>query len=122
MSKALTTTTPQGLTIKGEPMKQFDTARTHVANIIEHGRRATHESILLGHELNRVQDAQQLKPGFFHLLKVPSSHLSRHTHREVKCLALLHAVTEIANATTDRQRNTWIVAAERHLQSLEPTR
>lgn len=69
-----------------------------------------------------VKDAQKLKTGFFYLFKVPFVHLSRVTHRDAKCLALLHAVTEIANATTDRQRNTWIVEAERHLQSLEPTR
>jgi len=64
MSKALTTiTTPQGITIKGEPIKAFDTARKHVANIIEHGRRATHESILLGHELLRLKGELGIKAG-----------------------------------------------------------
>jgi hypothetical protein len=65
MSKALTTitTTPQGITIKGEPMKAFDTARKHVANILELGRRAAHTSLLLGHELNRLKVEAGAKHG-----------------------------------------------------------
>lgn len=50
-SKALTMTGP------GKPalLKEFDAARKHVENIREFGRRASHESILLGHELNRLK-------------------------------------------------------------------
>lgn len=40
---------------KPAPMKEFDAARKHVENIREFGRRASHESILLGHELNRLK-------------------------------------------------------------------
>lgn len=36
-------------------MPEFDAARAHVESIREHGRRAAHESILLGHELNRLK-------------------------------------------------------------------
>lgn len=42
---------------KADPnqLAEFDTARKHAANIIEHGRRTVHESILFGHELNRLK-------------------------------------------------------------------
>lgn len=36
-------------------LKEFSAARKHVENIREAGRRASHESILLGHELNRLK-------------------------------------------------------------------
>lgn len=46
--------------VKADPetpalMKEFETARRHVQAIREHGRRAAHESILLGQELNRLK-------------------------------------------------------------------
>jgi hypothetical protein len=49
---------PKGGTTKHEQpalMKEFSAARQHVENIREAGRRASHESILLGHELNRLK-------------------------------------------------------------------
>lgn len=48
-SKALTKTDPS-------QMKEFETARRHASNIMEHARRTSHESILFGHELNRVKN------------------------------------------------------------------
>lgn len=51
--------------VKAEPiqMKEFAAARQHVENIREAGRRASHESILLGHELNRLKLELGVKHG-----------------------------------------------------------
>lgn len=48
---------------KPELMKEFEPARRHVENIREAGRRASHESILLGHELNRLKLELGVKAG-----------------------------------------------------------
>lgn len=44
-------------------LKEFDTARKHAANILEHARRTSHESILLGHELNRLKAESGVQRG-----------------------------------------------------------
>jgi len=62
MSKKMISTTP-GPDKVGKPLAEFDAARGHVAAIREAGRRASHESLLLGVELNRLKLALGVKRG-----------------------------------------------------------
>lgn len=57
MSKIIQSPPKGGSTKHEKPalLKEFDAARRHAVAILEHARRAAHESILLGHELNRLK-------------------------------------------------------------------
>ncbi len=94
-------------------LKEFDTARRHVASILEHGRRTVHESILLGHELTRLKLELGRKQGGDHT----STKASLQTANLLPWDELVEQQTGLSYATCNRCMQL-SVAAKKHIPVL----